>query len=346
MRLLPFGRPDLDDALDPNLASLFADGASHLDPQPFALDRAQAKVASSLSQSEAGGGGLLRRLAFGALGGGALWATVAGTAAAHKAVAVAVVGALLLGGGVATESTGVGESVREAIGLERAIQALTGGEPNAHDQSATNEGDAEAVDASTPGASQLSTPGAAVVVEPAPADLPGQLHTVVRSQGTFSMRAVLRGYSADGVQLTVAAEQDPIWLPLGLEAVLQIPGAPTEAEGTDQLSAYVDRLVTVRGECPEGVESLTEDSGCTITRLHVLGGAAGADASEGEVEGASSEGGPGNGNGKPAGKEPKSEDASADSAASGSNGDASGPPEHANAGGNPKDKGDEDDEDD
>ena len=319
-------RRDVDERTDRELTRLFSDAAQRLEPDARALRLAQARVAAKLARAEAERGGLRRRLALGTLGGGALWATALGSAAAHKAAAIAVVGGLLLGGVVA-EQSGVAPAVRETIGIERAFDALT-----SQDDGATGAQDSGAATEIASPSATLPAAATSVHTEAAPDGLPGQLHTTLTPGGDFNLRAVLQGYGAASVDLYVAGDEggETVTLSLAPEAVLNVPGKPGEETGTGQLADYLGRLVVVHGHCESGVEDLGSGAtGCSASRLQILGGPAdsgppaGSSSSE---RGASEERGQGEANGGGNGN------SHADGNASGGGGSNAAP--NSNAGGN------------
>ena len=308
-RLLRFpSKPTLDDAPDAELLALFQGADRGLDANPLVLDRMQTKVAAEIGRAGGAPGGLRRRLALSALGGGTLWATVFGSAAAHKAT-VAAVGLSLLVGGVVDEATGVGEAVRETLGIERALQALTGdGEPQASDGSLSAGAEGGDTSRETSTALVAEDAGAQFTTEDAPDELPGNLLTQIRGDGSFMLRAVLRGYDGEYVELEVADGTDTLWLHLDPDADVQLPGYPAPAETvlTDQMAPYEGRLVVIEGACADGEEGLTGENGCSVTRLQILGGPAGeegapagsTEAQDGETPGASQGQGQGDAGGK------------------------------------------------
>ena len=340
----PWTPRDVDERTDRELTQVFGDAARALEPDARALRLAQAKVATNLARADAESGSLRRRLAFGTLGGGALWATALGTAAAHKAAAIAVVGGLLVGGVVA-EQSGVGPAVRETIGIERAFEALTSQDGAASDADAGTDDATTAIAVASPNAT-LPAAATSVQTEAAPAGLPGQLHTTIQPGGDFTMRAVLQDYGADWVDLDVAGDAvgATVTLSLAADAVLQVPGKPGDASGTDQLASYVGRLVVVRGYCDGAVEDLPADAArCTISRLQILGGpAADGPALDGSSSGRGASGehgqGAGNANANGGGPKPQNERQPSEPAEPPEETvpHETGPPEHSSVGGQGK----------
>lgn len=269
MRLSLRRTAELNDTLDPELVSVFRESARRLDPGPLALDRMQAKVAARIERAPAPQGGLRRRLALGSLGGGALWATVIGSAAAHKAVVTAVGLSLLLGGGVAAETTGVGEAVREAV--SSAVGIENGGD---------EDGDGG------PAQQSLVVDGDAITPEDSPAaaqveaadDVAGNLVTVVREDGSFLLRAAL--ISVDGDILTLdAAGGSTHELTLAEDAVIHMASANEASGGAapDFAATLEDlgegTLVLLRGQCENDADPLDDtESDCVVTEATVLGG--------------------------------------------------------------------------
>ena len=332
-RLLRFpSKPTHDDAPDAELLALFQGADRGLDADPLALDRMQTKVAAHLGRADRAPGGLRRRLALGALGGGTLWATVLGSAAAHKATAAAVGLSLLVGGGAVAETTGVGEAVRETLGIERALQALTGNdEPEAPGDSLTGGTEGGDTSGETSTALVEEDASAQFTTEDAPDELPGNLLTQIRGDGSFMLRAVLGGYDGEYVELEVADGTDTLWLHLDPDADVRVPGRPAPPETTltlaERLAPYEGRLVVIEGVCADGEEGITGENGCSVTRLQILGGPAGeegapagsTEAQDGETPGPSQ----GQGQGDAGGKAGSFESTAPEEP---------GPPEHSSAG--------------
>jgi hypothetical protein len=253
-------RDERGDELDPELAELFAPAASRLDPDDDLLRRAEARLSRELDRPEpVAGGGLRRRLAFGAVGGGALWAGVLGTAAAHKAVVVAVGVGLLLGGGVAAETTGVGETVRETLGFEHNTSPPSATPTQAGVASVTATGSSTATSESTTEAVNPSNPSATI----GPETQPG---------GKFVIQATLLGIVGDALTLEVDGEQATVMLS-GVDAV-HVPGPPVSGDPTaaELLEAYAGRAVVLQGTCNGDLPAAW--STCVVDRVQVLGGPA------------------------------------------------------------------------
>lgn len=257
------------DALDPELQALFATKA-----HPPVLDTARlasgrARVATQLRPSAvpaaAAGGRLQKRLAFGLVGGGGLWAALAGTAAAHKAATAVAVGVVLAGAATTAEVTGIGPAVRDAVtssgsrNSEPAVTAISGAQ------------EAQA------GLDASATPNPnAAVVEEAPEGVPGNLVTQVRPDGSFSLRGVL--VSVTGTQIAVLTSVDDVPLVFDLgSAEVRIPGAgsaqggPNAQDDEPSLAGYEDYLVRITGQCELVDGALTED--CDLSTVQILGNA-------------------------------------------------------------------------
>ena len=274
MSNLPWSREDVDPRLDRELQSLFSATSEMLTPDRAAMDRVQMKVQAKLRREEqSAGGGLRRKLAFGSLGGGALWATALGTAAAHKLTAAVVIGGLIASGAVAAEQTGVGAGVRETLHLEQALHAITGGDDENDEllATATAEGTTEAT--ATVESDELTHDGEPVSTV-APADgQPGNTRTSLLPTGAFTLRAELVGYDTNSVTLLVAGEGAAITIALADGAAVIVPTSADE--GTDQLAPYLGRLVNVHGVCDEPAEGAASLADCSVSRVQVLGGPGG-----------------------------------------------------------------------
>ena len=327
MRLLklPWRGRTASDELDPELLATF-DGASSI-PEPGRPDlaRARTRVASSL-EGRATAGGLRKRLPLAAFGGGGMWASLVGVAAAHKIAAIGLGVAALVGAGTAAQTGGLG-AVLDATGIH-ASQPGQG-----HGRSGGDDGDDGDGDVSV-GATSLHESGigpagdseAAVAVSDAPEDLPGNLVTQVHD-GSFTLRAVLCAIDGEGgdpgtVTLATAGDCEEaeggvtagitvagggnglITLTLDAEATVSVPGTRSPNGGKPEvatgpsvlptLSDHAGRLAFVRGTCEEG-ETLED---CTVTSIHVLG-----QAGQGEPEGSGESLGAGAGD-KPSGEPP------------------------------------------
>jgi hypothetical protein len=349
--LLRWRRRDVDAQTDRELTELFSHAAGQLQPDAMAMQRAQARVAAKLAApSVEASGGLRRKLALGTLGGGALWATALGSAAAHKAAAVAVVGGLLLGGGVVAEQTGVGEAVRETVGIQRAFEALTS-QGESGDPEAASAGEGTATPAS-PTATAAVPGGATVETEAAPEGLPGQLRTVLQPDGGFNLRAVLQGYGPSSIDVYIAGAVGTgsvVTLDLDTDAELNVPGKPGGESGTAQLEGYLGRLVTVLGSCDAAAEDLGSASGCTVSRVQVLGGPAdtgqsgssssGLEQAPGQDKDKGPESNPGQGTNQGQGQGGATGATQGVDGEQGTEDGEPGPPEHSSAGGNDKGNG-------
>ncbi len=244
------------DALDPELLSVFREASRLPDTGTTELARGRSRVANQLvDEASRTGGRFGRRLAWGTVGGGGMWAALLGTAAANKAVSAAVGISVLLAGGVTTaEVTGVGPSVLEAIGI---VQPAAQGEIAAESQG----GEHAAEQAAVPDLGE------------APDGLPGQLLTQLHDDGSFQLRGTLGDLVGDTTfTFTVTTATDDVDLDFA-EAAIQVPG---RREGDDpqsvepaELIEFVGSLVFVTGTC-DPVDELAGET-CTVERVSVLG---------------------------------------------------------------------------
>lgn len=268
MRLLKRASRAADEKSDPVIEAWFSryGHAPQVDPQ--GLERGRRLVASRLAAAEADAapsGGLRRRLALAGLGGGGIWASMSGMAAAHPVLAAAAALSVLAGGATAAEVTGVGPAVRQAVRSE-APATSTDATATA---TATSAATASLEATSIP---EQAAPGA-LGIEPVPEGAPGNLVTQLHDDGRFTMRAVLVDATSDSISLVGVG--GIVELSLDEEAKLQIPGKPSDDEELDE---YSGQLVFVSGACESGIELV--GPGCVVTSVQVLGHA-GANPSEG-----------------------------------------------------------------
>ena len=196
-----------DEALDPELASLFERAAHIPEPDLTAVARARGRLFEEIANREAGAasGHHWRRWFLGAAGGGTAWAAILGAAAAHKAVVAVVAASLLLGGAVAADAagivdTGVVDTVAETVGLtdsDSDDDPLVGstGEEDEDDAAAADGGD-DAEGEEEQGdrfADRDDLPEQASVQSAAAEsdDVPGGLHSLIHDDGRFNIRGAL-----------------------------------------------------------------------------------------------------------------------------------------------------------
>ena len=270
-----------DEELDSDLASLFSQAPGVPGPDLGSVARTRARVPAELRQSVSASWGMRRKLALGTLGGGGIWATLIGTAAAHKAVAAAVGLGVLLSGGAALEVSGIGEAVREAVGIQQSAKDnanphAAAGADNAAD-SADDSAAVSATEGSAEGAADGAQLGAASVeTGDAPEGTPGQLVTQLHGDGAFTVRALLVDVDEDSILVEVGngVQHD---LTLGEDVSIQLPGQ-RDGEGDvptlEDLQALVGEghLVFVRGACDAEADDLDDES-CTVTSIVVIGNA-------------------------------------------------------------------------
>lgn len=273
-----------DEELDTDLASLFSQAPGVPGPDLGSVARTRARVPAELRQTMSASGGMRRRLALGTLGGGGMWATLIGTAAAHKAAAAAVGLGVLLSGGAALEATGVGEAMREAVGIQQSANENSNERAAAGADNA-DEGSAEGV------ADNAQLGAASVETGDAPEGTPGQLVTQLHDDGAFSVRALLVDVDEDSIVIEVGdgMQHD---LALGEDVSIQLSGQ-RDGEGDvptlEDLQALVGKghLVFIRGACDADAEDLDDES-CTVTSIVVIGnagvGGAGAPEDAGKPE--------------------------------------------------------------
>ena len=284
MRLRFWQHEAESDALDPELLSIFATSTHPPTLDPARLARSRARVAAQLRPEPATGGWLKRRLAYGLAGGGSVWGTVLGTAAAHKAAAAIGVGVLLAGGATA-EMTGIGPAVRAAVSPSHSSS-----EPADTTQSTAEAGLAVATDQAGNGAT----------VTEAPEDLPGNLMANMRPDGSFTLRGVLVGATADVIDVQTSLDDVPLEFDLD-GAVIRLPGPGSAAGGPNAdgdaptIEDFEGHLVLIMGRCEIVDDQLTED--CVLTSVTVLGNA----GQGAPPEGAGQPENPAQGNGQPEG---------------------------------------------
>jgi len=232
-----------------------------------ALARGRRLVAAKLAAPEpaTAGSSFMRRLGWATAGGGGLWASMLGAAAAHPLAGAVTALALVAGGATAVEVSGIGPAVRETVG----IQAQDTGDTPPQAASATPTSTHAAL-----GAEAAEGPGASVT--PAPGWLPGNLLTQIHD-GRFVLRAQL--VAVDDESLTLLTAEDEVTMPLSDEADVRVPGTP---ERRDDLASAVGQLAMVFGSCDGGVELL--GPGCVIERVQVLGATSTGGAAERDSE--------------------------------------------------------------
>jgi hypothetical protein len=257
MRL--FTRHTSDDRLDPEMLMLFESKSRLPEFDERTRMRARATVANRLIQDGPSRGGLFPRFALAGLGIGGLWASLAGAATAHKAAAAVAGVSLVLGGAVAVEASGAGESVRESFGISRP-QAEQQGQP---------DGAVAALEDQEVGPPDDSAP---IDAERGDADTPGNLVAQLRDDGSFTMRAILVDVDGDSVTIGIAGASS-YTLTLDADALVQVPGPGGEGAATvlgdRSLADYVGHLVFAAGTCDEPAAGIGD--GCTITQLQVHG---------------------------------------------------------------------------
>jgi len=291
MRLRFWLTQDATGALDPELESIFASGSHSPALDSSRVAGGRLRVAAQLREEPVAGGWFGQRLAYGFVGGGGLWASLAGTAAAHKAATAVGVGVLLAGGATA-EISGIGPAVREAVS-----PVHSSSDPLAEtDELLTDEQKGTA-------ASSTEGSGAGTVVGDSPDDLPGNLTTQVRPNGGFTLRGVLVAATNDEIDVQTSVDDAPLTFEIGT-AELRVPGPTSEPEDLDDFEGH---LVVITGTCETVDRLLTED--CELARVTVLGNA----GKGGPDDGAGRPNDPGQGVGPPGGTE-----------------QSEGPPEHAN----------------
>jgi hypothetical protein len=244
-----------DEPLDPELLTLFGSQVHLPELDESVRMRSRARVAGQLVQGSAGRG-VFRRVALAGFGGGGLWAALSSVAMAHKAAATIAGVSLLVGGAVAIETSGAGPSVRGALGVATPAEQA----------SSAPGGLTEAVNPDVGPADHAPAP---VEVDRGDGEKPGNLVTLLRADGSFTLRAVLRAVVGDQLALDVGGEA--LTLRLAAEAQIQAPGSPggsTPPVGAAQLDNYIDHLVVVAGTCG-GADAIDET--CEITLLQVLG---------------------------------------------------------------------------
>jgi hypothetical protein len=243
---------------DPELTSLFADARARLDAGTPTRSTAQIKVARLLRQpanhEHARASGVLKRFAWASGGGIGMWGALLSTAAAHKAVAVAVGLGMLLGGTVAVETTGVGTAVREAVVSHQASSP-------------------HAVVHPTPAAEGTSAAG----VEPDATALPGALITQLHADGSFTVR----GQLVEGTDASTAVVDTGADTPLSFTydaATVHATGRPERGSATPtpqpvDLTDYVGYGVFITGSCADDPlpATLGDCNALTLSSIQVLG---------------------------------------------------------------------------
>ncbi len=234
-----------DEALDPELASLFERAANIPAPDLTAVARARGRLFEEIANREAGaaGGHHWRRWFLGAAGGGTAWATILGAAAAHKAV-VAVVGAgLLLGGAVAADTagivdTGVVDSIAETVGLagsdsdDDPLVGSTGADDEDDSAAADGGGDAEGEEKPEDRFADRDDLPEQSSVQNAAAEsdlVPGGLHSVIHDDGSFNIRGALIavdpvGGTIDVEVATANGVSEVVTLTLNDSTRINVPG--------------------------------------------------------------------------------------------------------------------------
>lgn len=295
---------EAEQALDADLARLFAAQSSVPLPDEASLARARARIGVELDRAPSGSG-WRRRLALGSLGAGGLWASAVGMAAAHKAAATVVAVGVLAGGAAAAEAGGahvVPPPVRDAVSAvtrridppavvvtpsitatatatpspsPAGVAADDRGNERREDDADGRREDAERDDAAERD-EQRGRPAA-------PA-----------ADGTFSLRAVLLGVdpAARLVRLSLDDGEAPaLVLALHDGSQVQQPGPPrSPREEIEELAQAEGAVVIVTGACAPGAVEVT--AACTIDRL-VVTGAPARDDEDGDQtdEGRDDEGG-------------------------------------------------------
>jgi hypothetical protein len=258
---LPFWRSDDADVLDPEVLSLFASSSQPPVLDPARLERGRALVAARLRPEAAAGGWFGRRLAYGAAGGGGLWASVVGVAAANKAATAIGIGVLLAGGATA-EISGIGPAVREAVSPAHSVEEPTVVPLATGEASAT---------VSTP---EANGNGNGATVTAAPDGVPGNLTAHVRPDGSFMLRGVLIAVTDDQIEVQSSLDDVPLQLQLG-DATIRIPGGNAQggpqSETPPTLDEFAGHLVIINGNCETVGDQLTED--CVLETVQVLGNA-------------------------------------------------------------------------
>lgn len=260
MRLRFWQHEPESDALDPELLSIFATSTHPPTLDPARLARSRARVAAQLRPEPATGGWLGRRLAYGLAGGGSVWGTVLGTAAAHKAATAIGIGVLLASGATA-EMTGIGPAVREAVSPSHSSS-----EP----ADTTESADEAALEVTTEQAGNGAT------VSEAPEGLPGNLMASLRPDGSFTLRGVLVGATAEMIDVQTSLDDVPLEFALD-GAVVRLPGPGSAAAGPNAdgdaltIEDFEGYVVLISGRCETVDGLLTED--CVLTLVTVLGNA-------------------------------------------------------------------------
>ncbi|MDA0351879.1 MAG: hypothetical protein O3A10_06675 [Chloroflexi bacterium] len=265
-----FWRQPQPEALDPEILAVFEQHAHAPILHEARITAVRARVAMQLEREAPRGAGLRQRLAYAAVGGGGLWGTAIGVAAAHKAVVVAAGVGLLLAGGTAAEVSGIGPAVRDAV---RAPQATTP-HPTQSAIDPTSSPTATAV-AAVVASSATPRPGNGATVTDAPEDVPGNLSTHVNSKGEFTLRGVLVAVGPGTIDVQTSVDDVPIRFLLG-DARVKIPG-----NATSGLDAYVGHLLVVSGQCETIGGQLTED--CDVDSVTVLGNAGQSNSGQGNL---------------------------------------------------------------
>jgi hypothetical protein len=182
-----------------------------------------------------------------------MWNGMLGVAAAHKAITVAVGLSMLLGGTVAVETTGVGGTVLDSVGLHQTA-------------------DSHSVVHPTPTAEGT----AAASAKPEGTALPGALVVQLHKDGSFSARGQLvDGTSATTAVVDVGADQR-LSLPYDA-AVVHATGRPDRGTATPtepvDLTDYVGYGVFVTGTCADSPlpETLGKCESLTVSSIQVLG---------------------------------------------------------------------------
>ena len=262
---LRFWRSDDGEALDPEVLSIFAGGAQPPALDAARLERGRTLVAARLRPEPAAGGWFGRRLAYGAAGGGSLWASAIGVAAANKAATAVGIGVLLVGGATA-EISGIGPAVREAVSPAHSGQ----GSPDDLTPETVATGEASVV-AGTPEAN--GNGNGATVVE-APEGVPGNLTAHVRPDGSFTLRGVLIAATDDEIEVQSSLDDVPLQLELA-GATIRIPGGSAQggpqSESPPTLVEFIGHLVTIKGSCSSVGDQLIDD--CAVHTIQVLGNA-------------------------------------------------------------------------
>jgi hypothetical protein len=288
--MLPWSRANRsDEPLDPELEQLVTAHTTPPSVDDADLARGRLLVAAKLRDARgearpAGIGRLRPRLALAALGGGGLWASVAGAAAAHPIAATAVGLSVLVAGATTAEVSDIGPQVSALV--RQNPQATQPAQVTTETATAPATAEATAVASvqasSTPATLDelAETPGAAVTQ--APDDLPGNLMTQLAPNGHLTVRGVL--VEVDGDTILVLTSLDDVPLEFDItDANVQIPGPPS-GPNARELEDFEGGLVQLSGRC-ELVDDLTTED-CVIERVTVLG-SAGQGANDGtDVDGA------------------------------------------------------------